>query len=79
MLHLMIRDGGVVQVHAKIIDKNVHFFLSWTKLYLGHRFFNDLWSLKKEPKGRGPRPLEDRKLQDQNINNVYITKCVVKN
>ena len=55
----MIRDSGAVQVHAKIVDKKMHDFLSWTILYLVHRFFNDLWSLKKTG------PFKDRKGEDQ--------------
>ena len=66
----MIRDSGAVQVHAKIVDKKMHDFLSWTKLYLVHCFFNDLWSLKKTEKSpktdaKKTGPFKDRKGEDR--------------
>ena len=48
----------------------MHDFLSWTKLYLVHRFFNDLWSLKKTEKSpktdaKKTGPFKDRKGEDR--------------
>ena len=48
----------------------MHDFLSWTKLYLVHRFFNDLWSLKKTKKSpktdaKKTGPFKDRKGEDR--------------
>ena len=83
LLHLMIRDSGAVQVHAKIVDKKSAWFFKLDKIIPCALLFQWFMVPKKDqkkpedrckkdrtvqgPKGRGPRPPEDRKLQDRNI------------
>ena len=99
LLHLMIRDSGAVQVHAKIVDKKNAWFFKLDKIIPCASLFQWFMVPKKDrkkpedrckkdrtvqgPKGRGPRPPEDRKLQDRNITiakysmlNVFLKICI---